>query len=373
MRNVKYYICLFSLMFNMMACNSQNFQYNKVNNIYEEFIYPNVDMKNIVDYLPENFVKDGSVDYTEYIQKAIEENNTISFPNFPLLINETGIRLKDNSNVFFNKNSRLLLKPTTKDTYSMIQIYNIKNVNIYNPTLIGDRKSHKGKHGEWGMGIRIHDSENISIYNVNIKDMWGDGIYITSYTEVKGNNISIKNGLIDNVRRNGVSIISGKNITIDRIQISNTNGTLPAAGIDVEPNKTTDVIQNLKLTNILTFNNQRDGIILDFTNLVHKQTNNDVTIHIDNHEDRGSRYALRFAALRKVATSHKALGGIIIVENAKWDNPRMSMPFRIGEKTEQLPEVVLKNIRTNIMNDEQLNKRIKMMIKSKNKFQLNLD
>lgn len=370
MSKVKYYICLLGVMFLVLDCNAQNFTYQKVDNIYGVFMNPDLDAKNIIDYLPEDYVKDGSVDYTEYIQKAIDENSDIAFPDFPLLINDNGIMLKSNSNIFFDRNSSLRLKPTGKDTYSLIRIYNVRNVNIYNPTLVGDRKNHKGSTGEWGMGIRIQDSENVRIYNVDIKDMWGDGIYITSYREEKSNNILIKNGWIDNARRNGISIISGKNITVDSVQISNTNGTPPAAGIDVEPNRITDVIHNLKLTNILTSNSQRDGIILDFTNLVHAQTSNEVTVHVNNHEDRGSRYALRFAALRKAEQNHKALEGKIIVENTKW-NPRMSVPFRIGEKSEQLPEVTLKNIQTSLIGQDEIDDQVKSIIKSRRQFQFN--
>lgn len=369
MKNLKFYFFFISLISGVLACNSQSFKYQKTVNIYNEYVNPNIYTRNIVDYLPQGYVKDGSVDYTLHIQKAIDENENIAFPDFPILINKDGIKLKSNSNIVFNKNSRLVLSPTSGDTYSLIQIYNVQNVNVYNPTLIGDRKNHKGNKGEWGMGIRIHDSKNINIFNANIRDMWGDGIYITSYTKNKSNNILIKNGWIDNVRRNGISIISGENITIDSVQISNTNGTLPAAGIDVEPNRSTDVIKNLKLTNILTFNNQRDGIILDFTSLVNKQTKNNITVHINKHEDRGSRYALRFAALRKAAKNHKALEGRIIVENAKWDNPKMPIPLRIGEKTDQLPEVILKNIQTNILNERQFNEKIKTMIETRKQFQ----
>lgn len=371
MKNVKYYICLLNFMFWALACTSQNFAYKKVNNTYEAFVNPHIETKNVLDYLPRGYVTDGSVDYTEYIQKAIDENNNVEFPNFPLLINDKGIRLKSNSNVVFDRKSSLILKPTAESKYSVVQIYNVKNVTLYNPTLIGDRKNHKGEQGEWGMGIRIQDSEQVKIYNVNIKDMWGDGIYITSYTETKSNNILIKNGWIDNVRRNGISIISGKNITIDSVQISNTNGTHPAAGIDVEPNTHTNVIDNLKLMNILTLNNQKDGIVLSLRNLVHAENRNTVTVHINNHEDRGSRYALRFSALKGVKRSDKVLKGKIVIENSKWTDFRMKTPLQIGDETEQLPEVILKNIQTNIMSEKQFNESVKNMIKLRRQFQFN--
>src|ERR1035437_4931516 len=62
--------------------------------------------KNAIDltkYLPADFVKDASIDYTEYIQKGLDENKMVLMPNFALLINEKGINIKSGSRIIFQK------------------------------------------------------------------------------------------------------------------------------------------------------------------------------------------------------------------------------------------------------------------------------
>jgi hypothetical protein len=129
-------------------------------------------------YLPKNFVRNGSVDYTIFLQKGISENETVVFPDFPVLISDQGLNLKSNSVVLFSTNSQIILRPSNKDTYNMLNIEGIDNVKVYYPKLKGDLLSHKGKTGEWGMGIGIRSSQNIEIYNAQIEECWGDGIYV---------------------------------------------------------------------------------------------------------------------------------------------------------------------------------------------------
>src|SRR5690606_19325967 len=40
----------------------------------------------IENFLPKNYVKDGTVDYTNYLQKVLNENKNVVFPNFPIRI-----------------------------------------------------------------------------------------------------------------------------------------------------------------------------------------------------------------------------------------------------------------------------------------------
>jgi parallel beta-helix repeat protein len=100
---------------------------------------------------------------------------------------------------------------------------------------MGDRTTHTGTSGEWGMGIYIGaNSSNVTVQNVTINNCWGDGIYV--YTTVSPSNIAINNILSDNNRRQGLSIINVDGITVTNSTFSNTQGTGPECGIDLEPN-----------------------------------------------------------------------------------------------------------------------------------------
>lgn len=298
--------------------------------------------KNVSEYLPKEIVKDGSVDYTDYIQKAIDENANIAFPDFPIMINDNGLKLKSNSNIYFQQHSSLIMKPSSKTKFSFFYLIDIHNVEIFNPRLIGERDNHIGEKGEWGMGIYIYGSSDITIYNVDIKNTWGDGIYISSQKDKQSNNITVKDGYIDNARRNGISIISGKNITIDNLLVSNTNGTRPAAGIDIEPNHRTDTLENIVLKNIKTFNNQNEGILLVLTRIGSPDFNKEVSITITDHIDDGSNYAMRFGSgFRK---DDKPLAGKIAIENSKWTNFRNKEFIKITGNLNNLPRVEFKSI-----------------------------
>lgn len=347
---------------------SQSFHYKPVKHTYGKFIKPDIEsFVNVKDYLPKGYVTDGSRDYTEYIQKAIDENQSVAFPNFPLKINDKGIVLHSNTKIFFNKKSKLILKPSSKGKYQMLYLNKIKNVILYNPKLTGDKGKHLGNSGQWGMGIHIQDSQNIKVFNPSIEKTFGDGIYITSYS-IPTKNILIKYGIIDNVRRNGISIISGQNIVIDSIQIANVSGHLPSSGIDIEPNSKNNIISQIKLKNIYTYNNEKDGIIISLSSLVDYEKQKNVTIEILNHKDVGSRLGLFIPNLKKGVKFKKRLSGSITIENSEWLDTRAKNAINIRENTNYMPELILKNIRTNRMSKKEFKRRIDRMVNNKKHF-----
>jgi len=318
---------LFLLFF--VSCNSQqkkelDFKYKQVKSTQISTISlsakSQIKFSKLESYLPKNYVQDGSVDYGIYLQKGIDENNFVEFPNFPILIGEKGLRLKSNSVLLFKSKSKLILKENSLSNYHILDLRNIENVKIYNPRLIGDRYAHKDVKGEWGMGINILSSRNISIYNPEIKNCWGDGIYISKISAVESENIIIKGGSIDNNRRNGISIISGKQIDISNIMLSNTNGTLPMAGIDIEPNTNDDILESINLKKIKTFNNADAGVAIILLNMIGKNDKK-VSINIDSHIDYFSKTSFLMGGNRLSYPEYiKALGGSINVTNSNWND-----------------------------------------------------
>lgn len=289
----------------------------------------------IEDYLPSNYVEDGTRDYTSYVQQAINENQNVRFPDFPILINDTGIFLRSNSNLYFQPNSSLVMAPTDLGRYTVLTLNDLTNVNIYNPTLVGERDDHLGTGGEWGTGLRINGSSNINVYDVNIKDMWGDGIYVGNYRAVESDDVLIENGLIDNVRRNGISIISAKNLTINNIVIANTNGTNPASGIVIEPNTQQEILENIHLNNITTINGDKEGIVFNASRFLTPNLSKEVSISINSHYDDGSRIALRFFK-KGFVEEDLPLSGYIAIKNSVYTNTRMH-PVTIPNENYKLP------------------------------------
>src|SRR5690606_18416181 len=168
------------------------------------------DRTNVIKYLPRNYSTKGDVDYTDYVQKAIYQNKEVILPNFAIGINYEGLIIPSNRKIVFQQHSKLKLIANDKKKYHILFISGVENVEIVNPHIEGDRKEVEMNHGEWGMGISIISSKNVSITNCNIYNCRGDGIYISRDEKLNiiPENVSIKGGLLHNNRRNGVSIIS---------------------------------------------------------------------------------------------------------------------------------------------------------------------
>jgi Secretion system C-terminal sorting domain/Right handed beta helix region len=142
-----------------------------------------------------------------------------------------------------------------------------------NITLIGYRATFKMNKPEY---VLLNDSEyrhclalvncvNIKVFGFTLRDSGGDGIYISgennlgdgiSYCE----NITIKNVKCINNYRQGMSICSVQNMLVSNCLFTQTNGTLPEAGVDIEPYDTYQRIVNLNFKKCSFTNNAWAGI-----------------------------------------------------------------------------------------------------------------
>lgn len=240
----------------------------------------------------------GEKNQTEFIQKAInyqseQGGGTVSFPKGTYLIDAVeSIVLKDNITLEFEKGAILKALPNSEEHYQILRIHDVNNVNIVGAAeIVGERKEHQGKAGEWGFGISIKGSNNIVIENVKVSDCWGDGIYIGSTTNQRFNeNIKITNPVLNNNRRQGISVISAINLYISNAVITNTNGTPPQSGIDIEPNSSVEQIKNINITNISTENNKGYGLIVSLKQL--KGGAEPVSIYVDTIKNIKDRYVV---------------------------------------------------------------------------------
>lgn len=321
------------------------------------------------NYLPENYVKDGSVDYTIYLQKGLDENKIVEFPNFPILINEKGLQIRSNQKLNFLKGACLIMKPNAEERYGLLNLKNIQNVVINNPVLKGDKYKHKNKSGEWGMGINILSSSNVEIINPVISECWGDGIYIGEivYKERKEyklkdyfcRNIKISGGVIDDNRRNGVSVISVKGLSIENVLVQNTKGTMPMAGICIEPNNNEQFMENIVLRNITSKNNAEVGIKYVVSSFLGKRDKN-VQISIENYKDFSSKVGLYIGGARIThGKETKKLSGNIKISNLSLsDNEE---PIRYGSIQKFNPRISISSLRM-FQESKPLNKKEELTI-----------
>ncbi|GEN67396.1 right-handed parallel beta-helix repeat-containing protein [Chryseobacterium rhizosphaerae] len=276
--------------------------------------------KDLTGYLPKGYSTKGDIDYTSYIQKGLNENSILMMPDFPILVNENGLTLKSNQKILFQKNSKLMMKPNAKDRNGILNLFNIQHVDIYYPSLTGDRHKHLSTTGEWGMGIYILSSSNINIIGSYIESNWGDGICIGGRNGVSSSDITIKNVVLKDNRRNGLTVGAVTNMLLENAYIANTSGINPQAGIDIEPDNNYYDIKNVKFNNIETENNGNYGIIISPGNLVGKQQKA-ISVTINNFKDNGSKIGFGMAVTRdKANTGFSKLNGDISINNFSSQN-----------------------------------------------------
>ncbi len=100
------------------------------------------------------------------------------------------------------------------------------------------------------MAITLLSSSNITIMGLTLKDSGGDGIYIDNSGESKfDRNIYIKDCWSDNNYRQGISIISADGLLIEDCAFTNTWGTRPESGVDIEPESSYHVVRNIVFRN----------------------------------------------------------------------------------------------------------------------------
>ena len=182
--------------------------------------------------------------------------------------------------------------------------------------------------GEWGIGVGVKNSENIILKNIISKNCWGDGF------GVSGSNITLENCLGDNNRRQGVSVGSIENLVIKDSYFNNTNGTLPEAGIDIEPNLGSDKLKNILIENCNNNNNLGSGLEINILSLACRVgIPGEVKILIDKCSFDGNLRGLTYVCSNSLPQLN-TVSGLIRVTNCVAKNSRYGISlYNIKYKT----------------------------------------
>jgi hypothetical protein len=207
---------------------------------------------------------DGRSDDTDAIQAAIDEvggtGGTVLVPGGTYMVDAVDkkrrLALRGDMTLKLAKDAILKAIPNDSRKYSVLSISDVSNVAVVGGTIEGDRTEHQGKAGEAGMGIRIaRDAEDITISGVTSRKMWGDGFYVEGAKNTKFCAVTA-----DNNRRQGLSIVEADGVLVTDSVFSNTHGTRPSAGIDLEPDQPSQKIVNIRIQNSKFLNNAGPGI-----------------------------------------------------------------------------------------------------------------
>ena len=136
--------------------------------------------------------------------------------------------------------------------------------------------------GEWRHLLSIRGASGVSVIGGTWIDAGGDGMYIADGHSKEGSNASF-DVLLEGVRvagawRNGLSVISAVRLRVKDSSFTDTNGTNPQCGVDLEPDLPTHRLQGIVFSNITLARNTRCGFSMGPYALVQSGEPTDVTV-----------------------------------------------------------------------------------------------
>ncbi|ULL15944.1 right-handed parallel beta-helix repeat-containing protein [Paenibacillus sp. H1-7] len=144
--------------------------------------------------------------------------------------------------------------------------------------------------GEQAHIFDISGSENVVIENVNANDSGGDGFYVGYFesTVLSCKNIVLRNCKANNNRRQGLSVISVDGLLVESCRFTNTKGTAPQSGVDIEPNSQLDLLKNIRFVQCVAEGNTGRGFLV--TLLKPTALSESIDIVFDRCKTKGNSY-----------------------------------------------------------------------------------
>ena len=207
-------------------------------------------------------------DATEAFQKALKSNNdfiVIDKKSSDWIIKPTRIFDLENKTIIFEQGVVLKAKPGAfgGQTDILLDLYKPSNLVIEGYGATFDMNKPEYTTGEFRHALKIQEGRNITVRGLTFRDSGGDGININGGPTGYSEDIVIEDVKCLNNRRLGMSIISARNVYIRNSEFSGTTGTLPAAGIDIEPESTQHRLDNINIINCKFKDNDQAGIHLE--------------------------------------------------------------------------------------------------------------
>jgi hypothetical protein len=226
---------------------------------------PNFPASQYVEASVAGLVGDGTTDNTAAFQSLLAAGNrTIHVPAGDYL---TG-RLEIPGNTVLRLDPGVIIRDSghlgVED-----RLINIERDNVYigglGARVISNRSDYTS--GEQRHGIFIFGASNIVIDGVESTGHGGDGFYVGGPLGRPSQDVVLKGCLASNNRRQGLSITSAARVLVVDCQFDHTNGTAPQFGIDLEPDRPSDLLSQIRILRPYTLANAGGGIAIYLQNL----------------------------------------------------------------------------------------------------------
>lgn len=213
---------------------------------------------------------DGIHDDTGAFQDAIDalpaDGGTVSVPRGKYLVDPVrSVNLRSRMHLELAPDAELVAKPNAAERAYVLHANRIEDAEISGGRITGDRKHHLGSSGEWGHAIQVRAASRITIRDIRLSDCWGDGITVGgAWTagrkqRLVSDDIVIAGVVSTGNRRQGLSIGGSRNVRVHDSEFSDTSGTAPECGIDIEPDAPDSTI-GVHIENCLMKGNASNGI-----------------------------------------------------------------------------------------------------------------
>lgn len=216
-------------------------------------------------------VGDGVNDDTAAIQAAINalpaSGGTVDVPAGTYLIDAlVSVRLRSYVHLRMSLDAKLVAKPNSSERYNVILVKKVRDVEVSGGQIVGERDRHNGTAGEWGHGVFVCGSSNVTVRDMHISKCWGDGIVIAGASvwqapAIPSVNVFVANIVSTGSRRQALSLGYVRDVKVYDSEFSNSNGATPQCGIDIEPENGNTAYKVL-FQNCLIRGNARYGMLL---------------------------------------------------------------------------------------------------------------
>jgi Secretion system C-terminal sorting domain len=235
------------------------------------------------------------------------------------IVFQPGVVLRAKANAFINTGDCLL---------SFVRANHIRIIG-YGATFKMNKAEYAAlADGEYRHSLSISNSSNMQVYGLKIDESGGDGVFISGDTwygtQLHSENILLKDLWSDKNYRQGISIISAQHVLVQNCWFTNTSGTLPMSGVDLEPDKDFHRMADVVFEKCRFTGNFGNGIQLSFHLLTDASIPVDVTFrdcYSSNNHDVSNSYTA--AEINISAAARQAVTGSVkfercLVENSQW-------------------------------------------------------
>ena len=247
---------------------------------------------------------------------------------------EDGVTLRAKKGEFHGKNERL---------FKILRATNVVFRGEGNSGIVMNKKDYQDKslytHSEWRNCVLVWGSENVKVQNLFLNSSGGDGIEVTESKDLLFEDLRC-----DDNHRQGISVCGAENLTVRRCTFTNTIGTWPMCGIDLEPFKESQVLKNILFEDCTFDGNRASGIDLHLSVMNLSGKTEPLSIRFRNCKARKNTF---FGAQLFVAWNDSSVKGTIDFENCEFAENGFGA-LRIGN---QIPNGVRIRFRDCVFDD----------------------